>query len=161
MVRYVLKEKEEREKEKELKVYLKKDGENINLMVDDEQGEYWYVASLTPEGKMKLYYHIPDDIGLQVDEKGRIKVEDECGTPFKEENTSPTIPFEINGKTVYFQLKVVGDCLRLVLTDKEGNALEAPNVLAITSDGRFFRYYGVNKRVGLRLDEEGRIIEEH
>lgn len=64
--------------EKPLLLKLTQDGDDVLLVVMDEDGEHlWNILSITKEGKAFLHPAISDGIGLAVDENGRIKVERE------------------------------------------------------------------------------------
>ena len=75
MVKLYLKE-EERKDEKKLRVFLEDNGsEGISLMVDSSEKGNYFVATIELNGKLKLSLNISKDIGLDVDEEGRIKIE--------------------------------------------------------------------------------------
>jgi hypothetical protein len=49
-------------------------GVNIRAFEDGDEGMDWEIATITPEGTLALASSIGDDIGLQVDKSGYIKV---------------------------------------------------------------------------------------
>ena len=59
---------------------------------------------------------------------------------------------------VFFKLEECYDTVRLVACDSEGNILPDSDILSIQKDGtlRIFPY--VNPALGLKLDDDGRII---
>ena len=59
---------------------------------------------------------------------------------------------------VFFKLEQCYDTVKLVACDREGNRLSDGNVLSIQKDGTLRIFPEVDPSLGLRLDEEGRII---
>ena len=78
MVKLEIRKEEEKDKPKEkiLKVFLQQDSDGeIDFCVKDEAGRKWWIVTLTKKGRLLLDEDIPDGIGLDVDEEGRIKIE--------------------------------------------------------------------------------------
>jgi hypothetical protein len=44
----------------------------VDLMMLDSDGEEWYIASLTKGGELALHDSLPHDLGLTLDDNGRI-----------------------------------------------------------------------------------------
>ena len=63
-----------------------------------------------------------------------------------------------NNEEVFFKLEECHDTVELVACDREGNTLPDSDILSIQTDGtlRIFPY--VNPTLGLKLDDDGRII---
>lgn len=61
------------ETKKKLSFYLEAyiDGQ-IDLKCNETNGKDWYIARILKDGKLMLHYSIPKDIGLQVNENGRM-----------------------------------------------------------------------------------------
>ena len=70
MVKLIL---EEDKKEKTLRLFLEKDGDYVDLYGYDEKGERWFIMSFRSDGTFWRAGSISKDIGLQVDESGKIK----------------------------------------------------------------------------------------
>ena len=78
MVKFEIRNEEEKDKPKEkmLKVFLEQDSDGeVNIWVEEANGDRWRVAMFIKEGRLFLEEGIPNDIGLDVDEEGRIKIE--------------------------------------------------------------------------------------
>ncbi|MDY6966737.1 MAG: hypothetical protein SVM80_12375 [Halobacteriota archaeon] len=72
--------KEETEEEKPLKIRLVRNFNSIRVQVVDDDGrlaERGYIASITEGGYLMLWDHVNPKFGLQLDEAGRIKIENQ------------------------------------------------------------------------------------
>ncbi len=74
MARYML---EGESREIPLNVSLLRNDASIALQVDAGDLPYHTVASLMPNGTLKLHANIPTGLGLKVDQDGRIKTVNE------------------------------------------------------------------------------------
>ena len=70
--------KEDKPKEDVLRFYLETNRSGgLGLCCKDSEGSEWYILQISNEtGKIYLAGHIPDDIGLCVDDNGRIIIEE-------------------------------------------------------------------------------------
>ena len=68
--------KEEKTEEDKLEFYLEEDDGEISLNFEDPSGDVWELCALTKEGKLYPGEDLPDDIGLDVDDDGRIFIEE-------------------------------------------------------------------------------------
>ena len=74
MVKYVI-EDEDEPKILRLAIKLMEDGA-ARLMASEIGEGQWFVATLTTDGKMRLHSNVPDSLGLSLDEKGRIQLDE-------------------------------------------------------------------------------------
>ena len=72
MIGLSIKGEPESQKEFEGVVYLEQDMDEIDLMIEDKSGETWLILSLRSDGTIKKRIGMPNDIGLQVDDNGKI-----------------------------------------------------------------------------------------
>ena len=59
---------------------------------------------------------------------------------------------------VFFKLEECYDTVKLVACDREGNTLPDSNILSIQVDGTLRTFDSVGNNLGLKLDDDGRII---
>ena len=59
---------------------------------------------------------------------------------------------------VFFRLEECYDTVKLVACDSEGNMLPDGNILSIQKDGSLRTFDSVSDNLGLKLDDDGRII---
>ena len=59
---------------------------------------------------------------------------------------------------VFFKLEECYDTVKLVACDSEGNTLPDSNILSIQVDGTLRTFDSVGNNLGLKLDDDGRII---
>lgn len=59
----------------DVNLFLQKSYKEVSLMVrgkDTDPDDYWYLLSITKDGKIILHGSLPKSIGLPLDEKGRV-----------------------------------------------------------------------------------------
>lgn len=76
MVRYEIGLEDKKEKLVKVFTEMNHDGE-VEIRCMDERGRKWWIARLTKNGTLAVYPGLGRDIGLKVDERGRIIVEEE------------------------------------------------------------------------------------
>ena len=59
---------------------------------------------------------------------------------------------------IFFKLEECFDTVKLVACDSEGNTLPDSNILSIQVDGSLRTFDSVSDDLGLKLDNDGRII---
>ena len=59
---------------------------------------------------------------------------------------------------VFFKLEECYDTVKLVACNREGNKLPDSDILSIQIDGTLRIFHDVNPALGLKLDDDGRII---
>ena len=59
---------------------------------------------------------------------------------------------------VFFKLEECYDTVKLVVCDSEGNKLPDSDILSIQQDGSLRTFDSVGNNLGLKLDDDGRII---
>ena len=62
---------------------------------------------------------------------------------------------------VFFKLEECYDTIKLVACDSGGNTLPDSDILSIQKDGSLRTFDSVGNNLGLKLDEDGRIIIDH
>lgn len=58
-----------------LRFYLHQYGNNVAFKLKDIDGTDWYILSITPEGMVNRYEYISSSLGLKLDQKRRIVIE--------------------------------------------------------------------------------------
>jgi len=61
------------ERVQELEIDLKKGGDEVQITGRGEDGLTWYLLTIKPDGTFCRSGGVSDDIGLQIDNDGRIK----------------------------------------------------------------------------------------
>lgn len=56
----------------QLKISFMMDGDDINVIGEDDKGEIYLIISLMGNGNLYRFGSIPNDIGLQVNRNGQI-----------------------------------------------------------------------------------------
>jgi hypothetical protein len=70
-MKFEIKNKEEKKGEKKVKLYLEADAGGVDIVAIGEKEEKWYLMRFA-NGQFHKYCNIPDNIGVKVDENGRI-----------------------------------------------------------------------------------------
>ena len=60
--------------EKEVKLSLKQYGKDVVVKGTDNNRETWNLVLFKEDGAIRRFHSVPDDIGIKVDEDGRIVI---------------------------------------------------------------------------------------
>ena len=74
-MKFIIKREKECKEDKEVELFLMEDGDEIDLMVKDKNGDKYWIMTFR-DGKFYRNENIPDDIGIEVDKDGCIKEEE-------------------------------------------------------------------------------------
>ena len=144
-----------------LRVNLVYDSDGVKLVAVDQNGEPQKdgsICRITNDGKVFYYSGISEDLGLSLDEDGRIQSSYTEGSDMMKKLKIYNEPKE--GDFLRLKLVYTSIGVDLVVVDKDGKRSPRGSILRISNQGKMHRYEGISVSHELFLDKHGRIQKE-